>query len=818
MERVLVDASTKDAVLNPGAGSPNRLLFVERPPTQAPVGLTASANADGTIGLSWSAAPAHTGHYLVSQRDVTAGEDRFTRWTDPVFGTTTATARGLQEGHRYEFTVAPSNGAGIGPESNVASATGHTDPPAAPTGLSATANTNGTITLRWTAPGPGLWYWVYQRNVSRNEADPTRLPFPLTTCCTFTAGLLDHDNEYEFTVSAVNIGGEGPRSGPARARARYPVTAAPSGLSATAGNGEVTLRWTASPTPNVWYWIYQRNVSDEEPDFTRLPLPITTCCTMTAGLLTNDDEYEFTVTAVGPGPESGASNTVRATPQRPVPGQVTGLTATPNADGTITLRWTEPSTGGPFWFDVYQRNVTRGESLARLPLPVTACCTFTAGLLEHNEVYEFTVAATNGRAGPQSEPARATAAQARPGAPVALRGTTAGSGYVDLTWNAPGPGGFFYWVYHRNVTANQQTFTRSALPTDRTLASIGPLVHNNVYEFRVTAENRGGEGPASSTIQVTSLGGLPAAPSNLVATAGDARVTLTWTASPSPNVWYWIEYRPAGGAWQDRLLDTTCCDFTVLPLANGTTYEFQVRATNLAGDSVLPTNAVLARPMPPTPQPPSGLTASPGDRSVTLRWSASPTPSVYYWIEYRWSGVDWQRAQYPLSTCCAFTLSYLINGRAYEFRLRAANLTGTSIPSNVAGATPAIPPGSCRASAFRPSFIGYKDLDLPPLQFMVTQGVAYATCTGPVHSVTIRARLHSIDDGRVVGNSITWGYVGGFRDGWIDGTDTAVGPPVVYCRSYVTEARVDWTTPSGSLRSSIQYSPVVVVGDRCGQA
>jgi hypothetical protein len=107
-----------------------------------------------------------------------------------------------------------------------------------------------------------------------------------------------------------------------------------------------------------------------------------------------------------------------------------------------------------------------------------------------------------------------------------------------------------------------------------------------------------------------------------------------------------------------------------------------VFATNMTGDSGA-SNIATARPMPPFPLPPSGLTASAGDGKVTLHWTASPTPNVWYWIELRAQGGSWQRLKYPVSTCCTFVVSYLINGTTYDFRLRATNLSGDSDPSNV---------------------------------------------------------------------------------------------------------------------------------------
>ena len=625
-------------------------------------------------------------HYLVSQRDVTLDENVFARWDAPVFGATTATARNLQGGHVYEFTVAASNMAGIGPESAVARATAQSNAPAAPENLTATANANGTITLGWDAPAPDLWYWVYQRDLDAQEAEFTRLPLPIVACCTFTAGLLTHDHEYEFKVTGVNSGGEeGPASTPARATARHPAPSPPSQLVATAGTGEVKLQWTASPTPNVWYWVYQRNVSRQETTFTRIPLPVARCCTMTPGLLANGDEYEFKVTAVGAGPESADSNLVRARPQKPIPGQVTALTAAPNPDGTVTLSWVQPPQYGPFYFEVYQREV--GGAWSKIPLPLD-CCVFTAGLLEHNHTYEFKVVATNGRPGPESAIVRATALVALPTAPTNLTGSTSGDGSIDLSWNAPRAGGFYYWIFYRDVTAGQASFTKVGLPTENTYGSLRPMVHNHVYEIKVSAANIAGEGPASGVIRVTARGGLPAPPTGLRVTPGDGRVTLAWNGSPTSNVWYWIEWREAGGPWQERKLDTTCCDYAISLLQNGRTYEFRVRATNASGDGSTATPIVSARPMPPLPLPPSNLTATAGDGSVRLTWAASPTPSVYYWVEYRPIGGGWQRLSFPLSTCCAHTVSLLFNGTTYEFRLLANNLAGFSAPSNVARARP----------------------------------------------------------------------------------------------------------------------------------
>ncbi|RQW98087.1 fibronectin type III domain-containing protein [Micromonospora inaquosa] len=696
VERALIDASTKGVVAD-AKSARDGLLFIEQPPGSAPTRLTATANNDGTIALRWDGVDEPNVHYIVSSRDVTAGDTEFVPWESPVFGATSTTSKKLTVGHRYEFVVAAANTAGTGPQSNTASATAVVPPPPAPTGLTASSKGDGSIDLSWSSLGPDIWYWVYQRDITAGESEATRLEIPITSGTAMNAKYLQHGHQYEFLVSATNEGGEGPRSAPATATSSYPVPAAPTNLTARAGDGEVALTWQASTTENVWYHLFQRDVTEGEAEFTKLPLPIPECCSFTAGLLTNGHTYEFKVTADHQGRESAASNVVQAKPQMPLPGQVTGLTASAQSDGSIKLNWTAP--GENLWFDVYQRDVTVGQSFSKLPYPVQECCTFTAAMLTHDHAYEFKIVATNAAgAGPASAVAGATARYSVPAAPKNLRGDTGGDGTIHLDWDPPAAGSYLYWIYQRDVTAGQATFTKGSLPTDRTEATLGFMQHNHVYEFKVSASNIGGEGTASAAVRVTSKGGLPANPSNLSATAGDGEVTLRWTASGTSGVSYNVYQRDvsAGQSWQKLPLPVTVTSMTADYLVNGHTYEFKVTASNFAGNSGA-SNVASARPMPPWPTAPSSLSASAGDGRVTLSWTKSSTSNVSYWIESRPSGGTWNRLPYALSTCCTYTVNLLRNGTTYEFRVRATNMTGDSGASNTASARP-MPPFPSNAS------------------------------------------------------------------------------------------------------------------------
>jgi subtilase family serine protease len=112
-----------------------------------------------------------------------------------------------------------------------------------------------------------------------------------------------------------------------------------------------------------------------------------------------------------------------------------------------------------------------------------------------------------------------------------------------------------------------------------------------------------------------------------------------------------------------------------------------------------------AAPTPTVPSAPTNLTASPGDTTVSLSWSA-PTNSggsaVTYSV-YRSSGtssIDTSETAKPVMsglTATTYTDQGLTDGTQYNYQVVAVNSTGPSPASNEASATPAplpAPPGA----------------------------------------------------------------------------------------------------------------------------
>ena len=188
----------------------------------------------------------------------------------------------------------------------------------------------------------------------------------------------------------------------------------------------------------------------------------------------------------------------------------------------------------------------------------------------------------------------------------------------------------------------------------------------------------------------TSSGGamVPAAPTNLAATAGNAQVALTWTASSGATSYTVLRATVSGGPYTSVATGVTTTSFTNTGLSNGTTYFFVVRAVNGAGTSGN-SNQASATPTAGTmvPPAPTNLTATAGNAQVALAWTASSGATSYTVLRATVSGGPYTSVATGLTTT-SFTNTGLSNGTTYFFVVRAVNSAGTSGNSNQASATP----------------------------------------------------------------------------------------------------------------------------------
>jgi len=188
-------------------------------------------------------------------------------------------------------------------------------PPAQPPmGLSATATSSSEIDLSWNANAETTvtGYNVYRSVTSGfTPSSANRIAAGVTTTSFANTGLAAATT-YFYLVTAINQLGK--ESGPshqasATTQAGGPPPA-PTNLTATAGNTQVSLSWTASSGASS-YHVKRATVSGGP--YTTVGSP--TATSFTDSGLNNGTTYFYVVTAVNAAGESGNSNQASATPQ-----------------------------------------------------------------------------------------------------------------------------------------------------------------------------------------------------------------------------------------------------------------------------------------------------------------------------------------------------------------------------------------------------------------------------------------------------------------------------------------------------------------------
>ena len=253
--------------------------------------------------------------------------------------------------------------------------------PGAPSGLGATPG-NGQVVLSWTVPsdngGSAIDYYVVY-------CDGVDVAHPGTTAATITG--LTNGQAYSFEVAAHNIAGVGAQTG-AVSSTPFTVPNAPTGLTGTPGNTQVTLSWAAPASTGGrtidYYVVYV--------DGTALPTHPTDVTTVVTGL-NNGQSYSFTIAAhnlAGIGVESTASS---ATP-RTVPNMPTGLTAIPGS-AQVTLSWTAPTSNGGSPITGYRlyRSAASDGTYTLIASPVGP--TYTDTGLTNGRTYWYRMSAVN---------------------------------------------------------------------------------------------------------------------------------------------------------------------------------------------------------------------------------------------------------------------------------------------------------------------------------------------------------------------------------------------------------------------------------------
>jgi len=182
----------------------------------------------------------------------------------------------------------------------------------------------------------------------------------------------------------------------------------------------------------------------------------------------------------------------------------------------------------------------------------------------------------------------------------------------------------------------------------------------------------------------------PAAPTNLVATAGNSLVSLSWYPSFTATN-YDLKRSLTNGGTYAVISSTAATNYTDAQVTNGTTYYYVVSAVNTNGEGA---NSVQAAATPSGPQPPAAptnLVANAGNSVVSLYWHPSLSATNYNLKRSLTNGGNY--AVITSTTGTNYTDTQVTNGTTYYYVVSAVNANGESTNSAQAGATPGAPAG-----------------------------------------------------------------------------------------------------------------------------
>ena len=272
--------------------------------------------------------------------------------------------------------------------------------------------------------------------------------------------------------------------------------------------------------------------------------------------------------------------------------------------------------------------------------------------------------------------------------PPILNSATPSNGRVTLNWGAVSRATNYTVKYGTSPGLYGVTLANIGNVTGYDVAG---LTNGTTYYFVVTASSTANvpESANSNEKNATPQPPLPPPPAPTLnsATAGNAKVTLNWSAATGATG-YTVKYGTSAGSYPIPLNVGNITTFDVTGLTNNTAYYFVVAAINSAGSSIN-SNAQTATPQPPPPGVPTLNTVVPGNAKVTLNWAAAAGATGYS-VRYGTSAGNYLNSV-PVGNVVNYDVTGLTNGVTYYFVVAASNTGGSSTNSNVLSAIPQPP-------------------------------------------------------------------------------------------------------------------------------
>ena len=563
--------------------------------------------------------------------------------------------------------------------------------PPMPTNLTAHPE-DGRVNLTWDPPsGKGQRFLQHNLYWGTSPTDiSNRITVSKSDHTTIHYGL-QNGVDYYYQLSAYNKMGESPRTDMVMARP-LGVPSVPRGFLAVNENGSIHLNWSAPSyigAELIGYHLLKETmgVGTEQLDF--------------GPEATAYDDYQVQAgvhyTYKIRGYNTLWNGTWTDPPQevvpRTVPSAPLGLNAT-GKDRSVELAWKAPQSDGGSAIISYRiyGGTSRGGMQFLDAVPAKSP-SYTATGLVNGFPYFFYVTAFNRIGdGPSSSIVEVTP-KGPPSAPQQLVAVP-GDGSVTLTWKPPvSDGGSL--ITHYKVYGGRDRASLKCLATVGTETAYVDLSLTNgiTYFYQVLAMNALGEGPRCEVVEAMPIA-PPGGVQDLTVVEGAGRLVLMWslpieTGGQPLTAIRIYRAEEQGPVKLVRELGPSCKKFTDLNVTTGRQYRYDVVAVSIAGEG----QPVTIRGIPfGAPGIPTGLSVTPGDGRVTVRWGPPDNdggrPVTGYTVFRGEPGVP-LRLLTELGNVLSYVDIEVVNGRTYGYVVKAVNEAGMGEASGAVEATPA---------------------------------------------------------------------------------------------------------------------------------
>jgi fibronectin type 3 domain-containing protein len=363
-----------------------------------------------------------------------------------------------------------------------------------------------------------------------------------------------------------------------------PIPGAPQSLSSSSNtSGQIVLTWT--PVDGLAARFHVERQIGGTGAFTEIAVVPVPAITFTDTGVTAGISYQYRVRAENDYGFSAYSAVVTGTiPVAPLT-PPSNVNAVPASQTQINLTWNTASTNATK-FHIERKSGATG-AYAEITVVPSTTTSYQDTTVQPSTTYTYRMrseGATGGLSSYSSESSATTPALLLPPAPT-LQGTATSPSQVHLSWSTTATGILLYSVERRTTTGG---YSQISQPTaTSTSFDDSGLSGSTTYVYRMRVQTGAGFSPYSNEVTVTTLQALPAAPTNLQATASSSsQVNLTWTNNAPNATAIRVESQPAGSTnFSDVGAAATLSSASISNLQPNTTYTFRVRAQNTPGYS-----------------------------------------------------------------------------------------------------------------------------------------------------------------------------------------------------------------------------------------